>query len=491
MIKHLPVILIILPLLWSIINIILGQVAKKTAPILTAVMMAAVFGMSVIQMGIVAKGTDITYSLGNWEPPFGVELLVDPISGMVVCLIGLLGFMTTVYSYNIEKDSLALRQAGYYSLLSLLTAGMIGMTLTGDIFNFYVFLEITSLAAYGLVAMGRGKSGVSAFRYLVISTIGGSFYLIAVAFLYAETGSLNMKNISSILITMPDNAITVIAMGLLIIGFGVKMALFPLHGWQPAAYSNAHIGAAPMISGVMAKIPAYAMMNYFLIVFNGSRYVKEFIVIIGVLSAIGIIYGSLRAIQQKELARILAYSSIAQIGYIGLGMAIGNYYAIIGAILHIFYHSITKGGMYFAIGALEHKYGITKLNQLGNIYKKMSMTTILLIVGGISMIGLPPTVGFFSKWYLALGAIEDGLYIYVAVLVLSSLLNAIYFFRIIENIFTVDEDATPVVTEELDKEPKYISRRFVVISMAALILFSGLLNHYLVNILSETVRGLI
>lgn len=489
MIHNLPILIILVPLGWALMSVVVGQIYKRIPAIVTPIVMAILVILSGVLLREVIISGEIHYYLGGWKPPFGIEFVLDPISSLIICLISVLGFITSLYSYPIEYDSEKIRISGYYALLSLLTTGLIGMTATGDVFNFYVFLEITSLTSYGLVAMGKGQGVISAFRYLVIGTIGASFYLLGVAFLYGETGSLNMSDIASILSQVEQNPVTVIVMAMMVIGFGVKMALFPLHGWQPAAYSNAHIGAAPMISGVMAKVPAYAMVRFFLFMFNDRTvHVKEFLVIIGILSSVGIIYGSLKAITQTRLSRIMAYSSIAQIGYIGMGIAIGNAHAILGALLHIFYHSITKSGLFFAVGALKYKYGINNLDELGQIYKKTPITSIVIILGGLSMIGIPPTVGFFSKWYIALGAMADGGYIYVGVLVISTLLNAVYFFRIIENLF-MNKEVEPKDNKDFGKFEMPLPMLVSLVIMGILIAGFGLLNLNLVDVLMETVKG--
>lgn len=199
--------------------------------------------------------------------------------------------------------------------------------------------------------MGGDKGVTSAFRYLLIGTIGASFYLLGVAFIYGETGTLNMYDMSGLVGPVLNSGTTMVAMVFFILGFGIKMALFPLHGWQPAAYSEAHPGAAPLIAGVMGKVPAYAMLRFFYFVFDANRdSVSRFLVIVGVMASLGMIYGSVKAIQQKDLRRMLAYSSIAQIGYVGIGIAIGNFYGLLGAVLHIINHSFMKSGTVLLCG---------------------------------------------------------------------------------------------------------------------------------------------
>ena len=206
--------------------------------------------------------------MGDWAVPYGIEFSVDSLNAVILVLIFTMGLMSLLFSLPFIRNEQQLRTFGYYSAMSLLICGLAGMTTTGDVFNLYVFLEITSLSGYTLIAMGGSRGTLSAFRYLLIGTIGASFYLLGVAFLYGETGSLNMQDIATLLGPVTNTGTTLIALAFCVVGFGIKMSLFPLHGWQPAAYASAHPGAAPLITGVMGKIPAYGMIRFFFFLFD-------------------------------------------------------------------------------------------------------------------------------------------------------------------------------------------------------------------------------
>ena len=221
-----------------------------------------------------------------------------------------------------------------------------------------------------MIAAGEGKGPIAAFRYLLTGTIGASMYLLGVGFLYAATGTLNMTDLALRLSGRMDSPLVILAMGCMIVGFGIKMALFPFHGWQPAAHSYAHEGADPMIAGIMIKIPAYAMIRFFYGVFKGEGEAMEyFLLFLSVLAVCGVLYGSLKALRYDVYNKILAYSSIGQVGYIAMGIALGNDYGLAGALLHIVSHAFMKSGLFYTSGALKYKFGIHNTPAMGQVYR--------------------------------------------------------------------------------------------------------------------------
>lgn len=490
--RHLPVLVIIIPLAGALlcpaIGYFNGKISKRVviASLFVSTVLAAIQLIQVIKVG-----EPIHYYLGNWSPPIGIEFVIDGLNGTIVLLVAMVAFMTALYASPIEylERKIEVRSVGFCVILCLLAVGLMGMSSTGDAFNLYVFMEIVSLASYGLIAIGDNKAPVAAFRYLMIGTIGASMYLLGIGFLYASTGTLNMADMARLMPDLVSSPLITIAAAFILFGFGIKMALFPLHDWQPGAYSNAHMGAAPLIAGVGFKVPAYAMLRFMFCIFDETSPIMEtFLNIIGLMAVCGIIYGSLKALAHTTYNKILAYSSIGQVGYIAMGFAIGNYYGIIGAVLHIVSHTFMKAGLFYASGALKYKYGIKDINDFGQIYRENPFTGLSLVIYALSMVGLPPFAGFFSKWYLALGAIEAGQYYYVAVLILSSLLGAIYFFRIIEKIFMEEKK----VTETGNVKSKVLELPWQMITAllvcAILVIAIGLGNSFIVNnVLSTTV----
>ena len=220
-------------------------------------------------------GKSIHYWMGNWAPPIGIEFAIDPLNTSVLCMITFISLVVSFYSRPFLQNEDWLHYGGYYTLYGLLTVGLCGMTVTGDVFNMYVYLEIMSLSGYGLIALGGKKSMVAAFRYLLVGTIGASLYLIGIGYIYAMTGSLNMADIGQRIQPFVHTPLFAFAVACFLIAFGIKMALFPLHGWQPDSYTFSHPGAAGFISGCMSKVPAYAMLRYFFYVFGVHNSVME------------------------------------------------------------------------------------------------------------------------------------------------------------------------------------------------------------------------
>ena len=267
------------------------------------------------------------------------------------------------------------------------------------------------------------------------------------------------------------------------------MPMFPFHGWQPSAYAHAEPGSRPLIVGIMGKIPALAMFRYLYIIYGTDfKYFNLFLTIIGVLSCIGIIYGSIRAMAQEDIRKIFAYSSIAQIGYITLGFSIGNSYALAGAFLHLIGHVFMKSGLFFSSAAIRYRFGNFELSSFGRIYKKMPITSALIVLASLSMIGIPPTVGFFSKWYIALGAVQNHQFVYLAVLVLSSLLNAIYFFKLIEKIF-INKPTELNDRREGEVRELPISMLIAIVTCFVAIIAIGILNVSVIDVIMMTVKG--
>lgn len=485
--EQLPAIIVFSPFFAALLCPFCAALSKKLAQFTAAFFTGISLVLSIVMLFLIDKQGEAVYWFGGWVPPYGIEFSVDSLSAVILVLICTIGFLTMIYGIPFMKNESRQNCAGYYAVLSLLVCGLLGNTATADVFNLYVFLEITSLSGYVLIAMGGSRGVISAFRYLLIGTIGASFYLLGVAFIYGETGTLNMQDMAGLVGPVLSSGTTMVAMLFILLGFGMKMALFPLHGWQPEAHTNAHAGADPIIAGLMVKIPAYVMIRFFYYVFDANaEHVEDMLFIVAIMSCAGILYGSLKAVSQTDIRRMLAYSSLGMMGYIGMGIALGNYYGLIGAVLHIINHSIMKSALFFGSGALKYRYGLVKLSDLGQLYRRMPKTMAVMVICALSMVGIPPTAGFFSKWYLALAAVDRGFYICIGILIVSSLLNAVYFFRFFEKLFMGPEKEKTEKHPEEERELP-VSMLIPLIVCGILVLVLGFGNTWFIDVLSSAI----
>jgi multicomponent Na+:H+ antiporter subunit D len=414
--------------------------------------------VAVWAMSEVLDSGSARYSLGGWQPPIGIELLLDPLSVFFAVVVAGIATVVLFGADDLLDGEAAGRSVPYFTSALLMVAGFQGMILTADFFNLFVFLEIASLSGYALLSLGDRAAPVAALRYLLLGATGASLYLLGLWFVYGVTGSLNMADVAGIAVGAWDDPALVIGVSLMVVGIAVKMALWPLHGWLPDAYTYAPSSSSALVAPIGTKVGAYVLIRILLFVFT-TGFVTDTIPITTVIlwsSAVGIIYGSVMAIAQRELKRMLAYSSVAQIGYIGLGIGLANPLGLIGALLHVLNHALMKATLFLVTGNLRRTLGHSDIDRLDReTRRRLPGTTLAFTVAALSMIGIPPLAGFFSKWYLGAGAVDAGAWPMLVVILVSSLLNAVYFFRVIERLYLTpepesesDEDERLTVTDD-------------------------------------------
>lgn len=484
---HLPVLIPLTFLVAALLVPLAGAVHRRFAPALA--LAAAGVGAALCLGGLVAALTQGTlrYRLGGWAPPLGIEFVLDPLSAFVASVVSLVAFAVLLHSPRVVAHETPDQVVPYYAMAMVFLTGLTGMVLTGDLFNLYVFLEITSLSSYALLALGNRRAPVAAFRYLILGTAGGSFYLFGLAFLYIQTGSLNMADVGAILPLVASRSAVVIGLVFMALGMGLKMALFPLHGWLPDAYTNAVSTSTALIAPLGTKVAAYVLLRLFFFVLDPSYSRDELplLTALSYLGAAGIIWGSVMAITQRELKRMLAYSSVAQVGYIALGIGLGSPLGFIGAVLHTLNHACMKACLFLVSANLRVRQGHTHIPRFDqNLRRAMPWSMAAFALAALSMIGLPPTAGFFSKWYLALAALEQANWLFLGVLLASSLLNAVYFFRVLERIYLIKGPDTPepALAAELPM-PREVrgSMLATTLGLAASLLVLGLGNAWIVT----------
>ena len=358
----------------------------------------------------------------------------------------------------------------------LMTGGMMGASITGDLFNLFVFFEILSISSYALVAItGKKVAILASYKYLLLGAIGSGFMLMGIAYLYISTGTLNMADLSArlpIVYSIWRSSWTLlVALALFIVGFSIKAALFPLHTWLPDAHSMAPSSISAVLSGLVIKVGALAIIRVLFNVFQPEFVIETMPVtsIISWMAAAAIIVGSLFAISQTDLKRMLAYSSVTQIGYVMLGVGIATQIGLSGGILHIINHAFMKGCLFLCAGAIIYKTGLRNIHDFGGLGSRMPITMASFTLAALSMVGIPPTCGFVSKWYLALGALDSGAWIFVIIILLSSLLNAIYYLRVVNIAYF----GVPRGKIRMDEAPIMMLIPIVILAVGCLILGVG------------------
>lgn len=428
------VLMVVIPLLSAFAINIAGLFDKRYCQPLTVAAMGGTLWAALLTLQRVLAEGPVRYHLGGWPPPFGIEYVVDPLSGLVLVVIAAVSLMTALYAGRSVARELPEKIVQFYTLFVLLVTGLMGMTITGDAFNLFVLLEISALTAYGLLALGEDRALFSSFNYLIIGTIGASFYLLGVGHLYIMTGSLNMADIQLLLPPLFSTQAITVAFFILMVGVWLKMAFFPMHTWLPNVYTYAPSATSCLVAPLMTKVSVYIMIRIMFSIFTADYVFHTLAVgpVIVWMAVIAIVAGSLLALSQTDFKKMLTYLIVAEVGYMVGGVWLANGLGITGAILHIVNDALMTLCLFLAAGIVMFKTGGHQLADLQGLYRKMPLTMAAFTVGAFSMIGIPPTAGFFSKWYLILGGIEGGQYHFVAALLFSSLVNAILFFRVIE-----------------------------------------------------------
>lgn len=433
---HLPVLVVLLPLMVAPLASLCrhGTGARRLALVVTWV----TFCFAGLLLDEVLTNGTVRYNLGGWEPPWGIEYRIDVLGGMVLLIVtGIAALVMSFSKLSIESEIIERRVAIFYAAFLLCLTGLIGMTVTGDAFNVFVFLEISSLSAYALISMGRDRRALSAaFQYLIMGSIGATFILIGIGFLYMMTGTLNMDDMARILQeTDVINTRTVrVGFAFVTVGFGLKFALFPLHLWLPNAYAYAPSSVSAFLAATATKVAIYSLLRFLLGIFGVgfSLGIMPFDMILIALGCTGILSASLVAIFQKNVKRMLAYSSVAQVGYIALGIGLASQTGLSAAIMHLFNHAMMKGALFMALGAVMYRVGSTRIEAFQGIGKQMPLTMAAIVIAGLSLIGIPGTAGFVSKWYLVTATLESNMWPLAVLILFGSFMALVYIGRILE-----------------------------------------------------------
>ena len=435
--EHYPAILVTAPLLSAFLISAAGWLNKRLCfPIAVGALSLSAFSTVGLFLTVLTEGP-VDYWLGGWAPPWGIVYRVDHLNGLILPFVSIVALLNLIASKKSVEQDFPEKVGPFYTLYVLQVTGLLGIVVTGDAFNLYVLLEIVALTGYALIAMGEDRAPLAALNYVYMGTIGACFYLLGIGYLYIVTGSLNMADIASILPSLYHSKAVVVSFIICMVGVWLKMAFFPLHAWLPNAYTYAPSAASSLVAPLVTKVMLYVMIRLMLTVFTpeftfATVTLSEPIVWLAV---IAIVMGAILALAETNLKKMLAYIIVAEVGYMVGGAWIGNRAAMTGAILHIVNDAMMTLCVFLVVGGIVYRIKGSAFSDLQGLFRKMPFTMGAFVIGAMSIIGVPPTCGFFSKWYLIAGAIKAGQYVFMGAVIFSSLVNVVLFFRVFEIAF--------------------------------------------------------
>jgi len=486
-----PAIVIIFPLAISFLIFISGWWFKRASFALAIGALAVCTVASGAILKTVARQGAIAYRLSGWPPPWGIEYRIDHLNAVMLVLVSLLSLLAAVHAQKSVTREVPEKSNLFWGLFILMITGLLGICITGDLFNLFVMLEVASLASYALIAIGSKGALFASFRYLIMGTMGACFYLLGVGHLYIATGSLNMADLAGILPQVYHSRAILAGFTFILIGLGIKMALFPLHAWLPDAYSRAPTAVSAVVAPLMTKVMAYVTIRVMFTVFQPD-FAISLLQITDALVWVGsaaIIFGAVMALSQDDFRRMLSYVIIAEMGYIVGGIGVANAMALQGVIFHILNDALMMACLFLVAGQVRYQTGGSRLEDFQGFFNEMPMTAFVFTVGALAVIGVPPACGFFSKWYLLLGGIQANQWGFVTALLICTLINIALFFRIFDKgLYTHAADNHAMhgeMTKHSGNGEAPLSMLVPASVLALMILLVGIFNQV---IISEVIR---
>ncbi|OGX19865.1 MAG: NADH/ubiquinone/plastoquinone (complex I) [Omnitrophica WOR_2 bacterium RBG_13_44_8b] len=418
---------VVIPLGAAFLISIFGKRIKNFGDILANLGTLSLLAVSLYSIKLVSVHKILVYKIGGWVPPIGICLVLDGLTSFMLVTVSLVSFLVSIYSINYMERYTDKHR--FYTLFMLMLAGMNGIIVTGDLFNLFVFLEIASIASYALVAFGTEAEELEAsFKYAIMGSVASSFILLGIALLYSFTSTLNMADISRVLSAKPPGMLVNFIAVMFLAGFGLKAALVPFHAWLPDAHPSAPASISAMLSGILIKtLGVYALVR---VLFNILGITQGYLTVLMFLGALSLIVAVILALSQWDLKRLLAYHSISQIGYVVLGIGLGTPLGILGGLFHLFNHSVFKSLLFLNSGAIDYAAGTRDLKETGGLAKIMPVTYKTNLVASMSIAGIPPFNGFFSKLIIIIACIEKGHIGYGICAVIGSILTLASFMKV-------------------------------------------------------------
>ncbi|MFL0802804.1 MAG: monovalent cation/H+ antiporter subunit D family protein [Agarilytica sp.] len=434
MLSHFPILQVILPLMAAPTCLLLRQ-SKLVWMFATLVSALALLISFQLLYQVQANGP-LIYELGGWQAPIGIEYRIDMLSAFILVLVSAIATVVLMGAQkSIEKEIPEDKHTLFYVSFLLCFAGLLGIVATGDAFNVFVFLEVSSLSTYTLIGLGRDRRALwASYQYLIMGTIGATFILIGIGLMYMITGTLNMSDMADRLPEATQTKTLFTAFAFFIVGVCLKLALFPLHLWLPNAYAYAPSIVTAFLAATATKVAIYVLVRFIFTIYGVQFSLSHLPLpqILMALGLLGVVGASVVAILQTNVKRLFAFSSVAQIGYMVLGFSLGSQAGLKASLLHVFNHALMKAAIFMAIAGVVYRIGASNIEDFKGIGKKMPLTTAAIVVGGLSLIGVPLTVGFVSKWFLIVALMEQGLWPIVVIVLFGSLLAVLYVWKLVE-----------------------------------------------------------
>ena len=441
LVYHAPALLVVIPLVLAPICAILpsGRLAWVLSILATAGSLVCALIMAAL---VRTPEVDfLSYAMGGWQPPLGIEFRIDALNSLILLIVAGIGTLAAVFSWpSVAAEVRAEKRAMFYSAYIICFCGLLGVAATGDAFNLFVFLEISSISTYVLVALGatRDRRALpAAFNYLIMGTIGATFFVIGVGFLYAATGTLNMADMAVRLGDLHGSRTVQAGFAFIVVGLGLKAAMWPLHQWLPNSYAYAPSFVTVFLSATATKVALYAMVRFLFTVFSPQIVFEgaQFGYLFAPLGIAAMVFCSFQAIFQSDVRRTLAYSSVAQVGYMLLGISLGTAAGVSAGLFHLTNHAIMKGALFMAVAGVVLTYQGTRINDFEGLGRSAPLTMAAFAISALSLIGVPLTAGFQSKFALVSALLSEGWWWGAMFVVFSSVLAVIYMGRILEAVF--------------------------------------------------------
>ena len=453
---HLPILQVILPLLGAVLCV-LSRTPLAACGIQWLILISNF--VVALKLFLLTPPEGLDYVLGGWAPPLGIHYTLDPLNSALLLLVsGVALAVAPAAARLLAAEAMPpTRIPLYYACLLLNLSGLLGVIITGDIFNMFVFIEIASLSSYVLVALGPGRGAApAAFRYLVTGTLGATFFLIGIAYLYAITGTLNLADLARLLPESGAPRTVVMAFVFLTLGCAAKFALFPMHAWLPAVYRQAPAAIVAFLAATAGKVYLYAWLRIAYGLFRDTDLHAALLQVLGGVASIAMLLGALLALRQRELRGLLAYSSISNIGYIMLGLSLGTFLGVTAGLLHLLHHALVKGALFMAAAGFLQGAGGCGFKQLRGAARDMPWSFATTLVALLALFGFPFSSGFLSKYFLLLALMERGAWLMVAVVVAASLLGATYCWKLLRCLLErVPEESTGKVATPRRHDPPW------------------------------------